>query len=47
MHQQYNAQLIQKEGKISLAISAINQGQFQSERRIAATYDIPRSTLRL
>ena len=47
MHQQHNAQSIQKEGRISLAISAIDQGQFQSERRVAATYDVPRSTLRL
>ena len=47
MHQQHIAQSIQKEGRISLAISAIDQSQFQSERRVAVTYDVPRSTLRL
>jgi hypothetical protein len=39
-------QSIQSEGRICLAISAINKNQFQSERRAIATYNVPRSTLK-
>ena len=46
MSQQHNAQLIQNEGRISLAILAINRNQIQSVRRAVATYSIPRITLR-
>ena len=40
------AQYSDKEGRILLAINAIKQGQFQSVRVAAASYDIPRTTLR-
>ena len=46
MSQQRNAQLIQNEGRISLAILAINRNQIQSVRRAVTTYSIPRTTLR-
>ena len=46
MPQQHNAQSIQNEGRISLAISAINRNQIQSVRRAVTTYDVPRTTLR-
>jgi len=46
MHQLISSQLINPEGKISLAISAINQNQFQSIRAAAKTYDAVRTTLR-
>ncbi len=36
----------QKEGRILLAISALNKNQFQSERRAAAVFRVPRATLR-
>ena len=35
-----------QEGRILLAIHAIKQGQFQSVRAAAASYDIPQTTLR-
>jgi len=38
-------QSIQKEGRISIAIHAIQSHQFQSNRSAATTYDIPKSTL--
>ncbi|KFY90459.1 hypothetical protein V500_05177 [Pseudogymnoascus sp. VKM F-4518 (FW-2643)] len=40
------AQSSNQEGRILLAINAIKQGQFQSVRAAAASYDIPRTTLR-
>ncbi|XTI91620.1 hypothetical protein V2W45_1208487, partial [Cenococcum geophilum] len=46
MPQPHNAQSVYTEGRISLAILAIDKNQFQSERRAAATYNAPRSTLR-
>jgi helix-turn-helix, Psq domain len=46
MPQQHDAQLIQNEGRISLAISAIDRNQIQSVRRAVAIYSIPRTTLR-
>jgi len=41
MPQQHDAQLIQNEGRISLAISAIDRNQIQSVRRAVAIYSIP------
>ena len=35
-----------KEGRIALAISALDRQQFQSVRQAAAAYNVPRSTLR-
>ena len=46
MPQQHNAQSIQNEGQISLAISAIDRNQIQSVRRAVTTYDVPQTTLR-
>ena len=40
------AQSSNQEDRILLAINAIKQGQFQSVRVAAASYDIPRTTLR-
>ena len=46
MQQPPHLQSTQNEGRISLAISAINQGQLQSVRRAAKSYDAVRTTLR-
>ncbi|KFZ01213.1 hypothetical protein V500_00854, partial [Pseudogymnoascus sp. VKM F-4518 (FW-2643)] len=46
MPQPTQAQSSSQEGRILLAIHAIKQGQFQSVRAAAASYDIPRTTLR-
>ena len=46
MEQQNHTQSIYQEGRIALAIEAINRNQFERERRAAATYDINRRTLR-
>ena len=46
MPQPTQAQSSNQEGRILLAINAIKQGQFQSVRAAAASYDIPRTTLR-
>jgi hypothetical protein len=46
MPQPTQAQSSNQEGRILLAIYAIKQGQFQSVRAAAASYDIPRTTLR-
>ena len=46
MEQQNHTQSIYQEGRIALAIEAINQNQFESERRATATYDIDQRTLR-
>ena len=46
MSQPTQAQSSNQEGRILLAIHAIKQGQFQSVRAAAASYDIPRTTLR-
>ena len=41
-----NTESVHKEGRVVLAISAINQNQFQSVRRAAETYNVPETTLR-
>ena len=41
----HQAEKIQKEGRTSLAISAIQKKQFPSERRTATVLDVTRSTL--
>ena len=46
MPQPTQAQSSNQEGRILLAIHAIKQGQFQSVRAAATSYDIPRTTLR-
>ena len=46
MSQPTGAQLASKEGRIALAINSYKSGDFTSIREAAATYDIPRSTLR-
>ena len=46
MPQPTQAQSSNQEDRILLAINAIKQGQFQSVRAAAASYDIPRTTLR-
>ena len=46
MPQPTQAQSPDQEGRILLAINAIKQGQFQSVRVAAASYGIPRTTLR-
>lgn len=47
MSQQRPPTLCQKEAKIQLAKNAIEQGQFQSNRKAAKTYNVNRETLRL
>jgi hypothetical protein len=46
MPQPNTTQLVQKEGRIALAISAVEQQQLQTLQRAAATYNVPVSTLR-
>lgn len=46
MNQQNSTQLAQKEGRILLALSALNSSQFSSVRQAAMTFDVPESTLR-
>jgi hypothetical protein len=41
-----NAQLTQNEGRVSLAIQAIDLRHPESERRATSAYDVPRTTLR-
>jgi hypothetical protein len=45
MSQQRNVQLDNREGRIEIALSAYNTHQFQSLRRAADAFDVPRSTL--
>jgi hypothetical protein len=45
MPQPPNAQSIQNEGRVSLAIQAIDLRHIESERRAASTYDVPRTTI--
>lgn len=46
MRQPDNVQSVCTEGRINLAISAIDRSQIQSIRYAAATYKVPRTTLR-
>ena len=46
MQQLPHAQLAQNEGRMSLAVSAINRNQFKSVRYTARTYDVDERTLR-
>jgi hypothetical protein len=46
MQQPPHSQLIQREGRMSLAMSAIDQNQFKSVRHATKTYDVVRTTLR-
>ena len=46
MPQPIELQSIQNEGRTALAIQSIKQGQSESIRSIATSYDIPRTTLR-
>jgi hypothetical protein len=46
MHQPILSQSIQNEGKISLAMQAIDKGQIQFNRAAARTYDVNRITLK-
>lgn len=39
-------QLLQKEGRISLAVASFRQNPTQAKRALAAAYDVPESTLR-
>ena len=41
-----NPQLVQKEGRITLAVQSFRQGRFSSLRAAARAYDVPESTLR-
>ena len=45
MRRQHNAQSIQKEGRLALALLAIQRNQIPSERRAAGIYNVPKSTL--
>src|SRR3978361_1573401 len=45
MRRQHNAQSIQKEGRLALALLAVQQNQIPSERRAAGIYNVPKSTL--
>jgi hypothetical protein len=38
-----NAHKTYTEGSLQLAISAIEQGEIENERRVAVAYDVPRS----
>jgi hypothetical protein len=42
----HNASTSSKEARIQLTLQAIEQGQFNSIRRAAKTYDVPESTIR-
>ena len=46
MPQPTQAQSSNQEGRILLAINAIKQGQFQSVRAAAMSYNVPETTLR-
>jgi hypothetical protein len=46
MPQPPHSQLTQREGRMSLAMLAIDQNQFKSVRGTAKTYDVVRTTLR-
>ena len=45
MPQRRNTQKTYNEGSLQLALLAIKQGEIERERRAAAAYDIPRSTI--
>ncbi|ORY11438.1 hypothetical protein BCR34DRAFT_484180 [Clohesyomyces aquaticus] len=47
MNRQHQAQMVAKEGRISLALVSLKSKPCQSIRAIAAAYDVPESTLRL
>jgi hypothetical protein len=46
MQQPPNSQSTQSEGRMALAMSAIDQNQFRSVQRAAETYDLVQTTLR-
>ena len=45
MRRQHNAQSVQKEGRLALALLAIQRHQIPTERRAAGLYNVPKSTL--
>ena len=45
MAQQQRVQLLQKEGRLSLSVQAIQKNQISSVRKAAKLYDVPRTSL--
>jgi hypothetical protein len=45
MPPQHNTLLLEHEGRLQLALSAFNSGQFRSHRAAAAAFDVKRRTL--
>src|SRR5450432_1504647 len=41
-----STELVQREGRIALALDALQKGSFTSARAAAQAYDVPRTTLR-